>query len=162
MNLLEILKNLKNNRNELNEHLNNFNGIFKHTAEIIEQLEKSIVDRDASQMEYLLFIGEKDGLDKSYTPIFCKLLMETWHDRHEVIISFFEMIKDHKSVDCIYSTCLMLLPEDEGRSLQKKSIWALGAIRNSVAIDRLKTLSQSDEPITREYAAQQLIDVKYP
>jgi len=127
-----------------------------YTNEIISAIEEISMDKKEIILEYLLNIAEQDGLNKSYTHIFCKLLEQDWHDWHEDIIMHLEIIKDPDSVDCIYNASFKTKEYDDGKSLAKKCIWALGAINTSKSYEKIELLTHSSNPIIKEVSLMQL------
>ena len=127
-----------------------------YSEEILKKLKESQDSKDSKLLEELLIICTLDGYDLSYTPIFCDLLKQNWHDRHEDIVMGFEEMKDPNSIDCIYNAALKIPAWDDGRSLAKKSIWALKAIGTSKAIRKIELLADSQDEIIKEVAKMNL------
>lgn len=131
-------------------------GKYLYTNELLEKLGDAIQMHDSKGVEYLCLISEVDGIDKRFTNILCKLLEENWHHSHEDIVMMMEIIKDPASVDCMYKISINIPSYDDGRSLAKKCIWALGAINTADAKEKLKMLSMSDDEIIKNAAVMQL------
>lgn len=131
-----------------------------YTIELIELIKEAIKKEDAVLLEYVLIVADKDGLNKSYTAFLCQLLAENWHHSHEDIVMLLEKIKDPESVDCIYNASSFVIDYDDGRSLAKKCIWALGAINTEYSMSKLEQLSHSDNIIIKEAAIMQINQIK--
>jgi hypothetical protein len=70
-----------------------------------------------------------------------------------------QRLKDPDTVDCLYRAALKAFPYldyDESHSLAVKYIWALRAINTPHAIEELKLLAKSDNPIISENAVRLL------
>jgi hypothetical protein len=87
-------------------------------------------------------------------------LPETWHHSAEDIVMQLKKIQDPTSVDLLYRTALAIPAYDEGRSLAKKCIWALGAINVSQAREKLQLLSSMGDWIIEEAATRELQSTK--
>ncbi len=82
-----------------------------------------------------------------------------WHRSHEDIVMLLEEIGDPESIDCIFSMFSkkpLYLEYDDNCSLEKKCIWALGAIGSKYAVEKLTEISKSNNKVIREAALQQL------
>jgi len=128
----------------------------KYFDEIKKIIDEAVSEKNAELLEGALTVASLDGLNKRYTDIFCYLLKEKWHHSHEDLVMYLKDIKDPASVECVYNASFIYLDYDDGRSLQKKCIWALGAIDTPEAIQKLILLSQSEDPIVKENAVIQL------
>jgi hypothetical protein len=129
---------------------------YQHTHELITELLKTNEIQISLNLELLIILATRDGLNADYTDVLCKLLMEEWHEYHEDIVMMLEEIKDQNSVNALYSTALKIPEYDDGRSLAKKCIWALGAINNENANAKLQELAGSHDEIIAEAAKIQL------
>ena len=103
-------------------------------------------------LDILLIIASRDGLDKTYSPVLCKLLFEEWHFSQEDIVMMLEDIKDPNSIESLFNAALKIPGHDDGRSLAKKCIWTLKAINTKSAIEKIILLSHSDDEIIRKNA----------
>jgi hypothetical protein len=131
---------------------------FSFTDKIVSLLEKAYIEKDPNKVEYLTIAASADGVSSKYSKIFCKLLKEEWHEKQEDIIMLLAEIKDPDTVDCISELVYHKMPWDSAdySSVGLKSIWALGAIGNDKAIDRLKELANSNVDYIRNIAEKQL------
>ncbi|NME72371.1 hypothetical protein [Flammeovirga aprica] len=96
-------------------------------------------------------------LDKMYK----KLLVECWHNQHENIALSFQF--KYKNPDCIdtvveamHLNCNHWDEEDNRDPFLRKCAYVLGDLRTEYAIQKLKELSLSSDPIIKEYSVYQL------
>lgn len=131
---------------------------FSFTDRIVNLLEKACMEKDPDKVEFLIIAASADGVSNRYSKIFCKLLKAEWHQKQEDIVMLLEEIKDPDTVDCINDLVYHKMPwsDDENSSLALKCIWALGAIGNNKAIERLKGLAKSNVDYVRNIAEKQL------
>jgi hypothetical protein len=131
---------------------------FCFTDKIIKLLERSYIEKDPDKVEFLTIAASADGISKKYSEVFCKLLKENWHKKHEDIVMLLEEIRDPNTVDCISALVYRKMPwdDDEHYSLGLKCIWALGAIRNNKAVERLEELTTSNVEFIKSAATKQL------
>jgi hypothetical protein len=125
-------------------------------------IEEVSLDRKDIMLEYLLYIAEQDGLNKSYTHIFCKLLEQNWHEWHEDIVIHLEIIKDPESIESIYKSTFMEkdFHDDEPCPLTKKCIWALSAINTHESREKIQILSNSSNLSVKETALMELNHIR--
>jgi hypothetical protein len=128
----------------------------KYKREILVLLSENIKDKNPVSLAHTLTVAYLDGADGDYTDLLIYLLDQDWHTLQEDVISILELAKDPKSIECLYRTALNIPGYDDGRSVAKKCIWALGAINTSEARDKLKQLSEINDPIIREVASMQI------
>ncbi len=133
---------------------------YSYTTAIIKEISIAVSDRDSEFLESLLLVAIRDGLSKEYTLTLCGLLTEDWHYSQEDIALMLEEIQDERSVECLYDASINVPDYDDGRSLAKKCIWALGAINTPAAIEKLNALSHSQDSIIRESSIEQLKNIK--
>ena len=136
--------------------------MFLYTDELKNEITFVRSKKDTFYLEDLIAIASIDGVDNRLTIILCELLKEHWHQRHEDIVMLLDAIKDNSSVDILYETALNIPDYDEGRSLAKKCIWALGSINTLEAKINLKLLCDVNDPIIKEAATKELIRLGNP
>jgi len=154
MTLQEFLKNIKGYDPYLN--LDNNSKSFLYTTQIIDEINVASDNRDDEKLELLLLAADWDGLDNSYTKLFCELVIADWHFSQEDIAMMLEEIKDPASIECLYIAALNIPDHDDGCSLAKKCIWALGSFKSSTAIEKLKLLAGNNNYIISEAAKMEL------
>ena len=117
---------------------------------------------DPHDIENVLYVANTFGvLSEEFVDILIILLQETWHYGHESIVWAFQKIKSPRTVDILYKTALARFPyldyDETGHdSLRLHCIWALGEINTPGAKEKLKLLTQSDDPVTKEKATHML------
>lgn len=129
---------------------------YKYTTQIIHELISVATKKNDYSLELLLILASRDGLNNSYTEILCSLLRDDWHELHEDIIMMLEEIKDQSSIGCIFESALNIPDYDDGRSLAKKCIWALGAINTMKSREKLELLKMNKDPIISEAASMEI------
>jgi hypothetical protein len=134
--------------------------ITKDPLYVVELLEKAYLEKEANDVEYILIAVFRFQLyQEAYVDVLCKLMYEPWHYEHEDIALIFEQIKSPRTIECLYQTALTqfeYLEYDEAFALAVKCIWALGEIKTSDSIEKLKLLTESDNQIIKDNAINQL------
>lgn len=100
-----------------------------------------------------------DCFSNKFSNIFCKLLQEDWHFKHEDIARILQDLRDSSTVDCLFNAAQLhfeYLDYDDTYQFARKCIKALSAIDNDAAINKLQLLAQSNTPEIRKYAAKEL------
>ncbi len=131
-------------------------GAFQYKTETLSLLKENFYNKDAEGLSNTLAVICNDGADNDYVDILLHLLDEKWHTSEEDIVSVLELIKAPKSVDKLYEVAVNVPEYDDMRALAKKCMWALSAINTPEAIQKLKLLQKSDDPIIKENAIFQL------
>ncbi|MFV0328206.1 MAG: HEAT repeat domain-containing protein [Dysgonomonas sp.] len=133
--------------------------LLRFKKETLSLLRDVVEKKDAVKLSNIIAIIFNDGADKDYTDILLPLLGEKWHTSEEDIVEVLELIKDPKSVDKLYETAINIPDYDDMRSLAKKCMWALSAIKTPEAIEKLKLLQTIDDQIIKENAVFQLANL---
>lgn len=128
---------------------------------ILSLLHNAYEQQKAEDIEYGLMLLPLDDFWKSnkYVSILNKLLVVSWHFNHEDIAALLQGIKSAESVNALYEGAMKnydYLDYDETYQLARKCIKALADIGNSVAVDKLNLLAESDTPAIRQYAQKEL------
>jgi hypothetical protein len=132
---------------------------LRFKSETLSLLKKDIESRDSKRLANTLAVIHNDGADKDFTNLLLKLLDEDWHTSEEDIVSVLELIKDPSSIDKLYDVAVNVPDYDDMRALAKKCIWALSSINSPEAVEKLKLLGESNDPIIKENATFQLEEV---
>ena len=121
-------------------------------------LVRALQERDATGVEFGLYLGHRFGISEEYLDVLLGLAGESWHERHEDVIDGVAKLKSPRSVESLFRTAVTTFPYrayDEFNSLGTKCIRALGAIRTKGALARLGDLMASGDPnLEREAQAQ--------
>jgi hypothetical protein len=128
----------------------------RYKTETLTLLKENIKNKDEKGLATTLGVIFLDGADEDYTDLLLSTLDEDWHKLKEDIISVLELTKDPKSIQRIYEAAINIPDYDDGRSVAKKCIWALGAINTASSKEKLKLLQMSDDPIIRKAATMEL------
>jgi HEAT repeat protein len=131
-------------------------GTQRYTRIIIDLLESAYDAEEADSIEFLIIAANQDGLNTEYTKVLCKLLESSWHSCHEDIAMSLESIRDPSSVESLYDAISFESPEDTNYFLARKCLWALRAIGNQNAIDKLILAKASPVAMISETAILQL------
>jgi hypothetical protein len=131
-------------------------GLLRFKSETLSLLKNNIEKRDSKGLSNTLAVIYNDGADHDYTSVLLSLLDEDWHTSEEDIIGILELIKDPKSINKLYDVAVNVPDYDDMRAVAKKCMWALSAINTPEAIEKLKLLQKSDDPIIKENATFQL------
>lgn len=157
----KLIEDLMSNSVTKAEFLNRFPvNIQQNSDYLLSLLEKAFNDKNADDIEDILFVGFSFSLfTKEFTDILCALIVEEWHIKHEDIAMILQKLKDPRGIDCLYQTALAnyeYLDYDDSYALAVKCIWALGDINTEYAREKLELLAQSDNSIIKENATNQL------
>lgn len=105
-------------------------------------------------------VGYRSGWDHRHVPVLCALAVEPWHRMHENIIFVLDKdLRDPRSIPAfVWATQNVpdYLANDEFRALAVKAIWGLGLLKHPAADAELEKLAQSEHPILRTNAMEQL------
>jgi transposase len=101
--------------------------------------------------------GEKNGKKRAVIATARKLAVLL----HRLWVSGepYQPLRNKGAVESLYRATLKIplyLKFDDSRALAVKAIWALGRLKDPAADEKLRLLAQSNEPIVREEAANQL------
>ena len=125
----------------------------------LDTLETAYVQGNPDDVEMGLLIGFHFGFSPAHLDVLCRLSEADWHMQHEnVVLALGELI-DKRSVDTLYRAALKshaYLEYDEGRALTLKAVMALGRIEDRAAVEKLRLLAESNEPLIRKHALRQL------
>lgn len=133
--------------------------LIRFKLETLSLLKKNVENRDVKGLSNTLAVIYKDGADSDFTGLLLSLLDEDWHTSEEDIVGILEIIKDPKSVDKLYDVAVNVPDYDDMRALAKKCMWALSSINTPEAVEKLKLLRESNDPIIKENATFQLEEV---
>jgi hypothetical protein len=129
---------------------------------ILEQLNIAYTTTDSDLLDYVIPVVSFDTNfpnTEKYVQIFCQLLREDWHYRHEDIVSLLEGIKSPNSIEDLFDTAskkFEYLDYDETYSLARKCTYALAAIKSPLAVEKLNLLANHEIEILSGYAKQRL------
>lgn len=132
---------------------------LRFKSETLLLLKKDIESRDSKGLANTLAVIHNDGADKDFTSLLLQLLDEDWHTSEEDIVSVLELINDPRSIDKLYNVAINVPDYDDMRALAKKCMWALSSINTPEAVEKLKLLRESNDPIIKENATFQLEEV---
>jgi hypothetical protein len=122
-------------------------------------LEDAYRRKDGLDAEYGLYVGFHFGFSADHLDVLCRLSDADWHTRHEDVVTALGELRDKRTVGALYRAALKLHPYlnyDDCRALAVKAIWALGELGDPAADEKLQLLAQSDHPILRAEALNQL------
>jgi hypothetical protein len=109
---------------------------------------RSAIDRqNKEEVEAALISGHRIGeFTSDCVPLLNELITANWHISHEDIAEALQILKDQRSTDALYKAAhlnLDYMGGDEG-ALGVKCCWALSAIDNADADQRLRELAHSN------------------
>jgi hypothetical protein len=127
---------------------------------ILEVVESSYFNNDPDDLEYSLLLGFIiDIFDHDFAHVLSKLIVESWHFKHEDIAMILKQIKSPQSVDSLYNATEMqfeYLGYDNTYQFARKCIKALSAIGDENATNRLRLLAVSKTTEIAGYAQKEL------
>ncbi len=122
-------------------------------------IKESIRLKDAAKFEWALFEYFKDKRTKDALPMIVEVMLDSWHHRHEDIVS---IIQDHKVIgteDKLYQLALMkfeYLDYDDNFALARKCTWALADIGTVRAQELLIKLGKCENPMICGFANKRI------
>jgi hypothetical protein len=122
-------------------------------------LEKAYCEKAAIDVECGITVGFHFGFTADHLNILWRLSEADWHQMHEDVVTALGELHDNRAVEALYRAALITPPYlefDDSRALAVKAIWALGRLGDSGADEKLRLLSQLNEPIVSEEALKQL------
>lgn len=114
---------------------------------------------DAVDVEFGLYLGHHFGFTLEHVDVLCTLADAPWHECHEDVVDALASLKVPRAVDALYRAAAAEFPYrsyDDAHSLAVKAIYALSAIRNDEAVDRLEALANSGVQVVAETARDHL------
>jgi hypothetical protein len=131
-----------------------------NSDESVRLLNEAFENKDADLVEEAIYgFLDSEGFSNKFSDIFCKLLQEDWHYRHEDIARILQGIKDPSTVDCLYNAVELqfdYLDYDDTYQFARKCIWALADIGTPGARAKLQQLTQSKNELVAGYALKRL------
>ncbi|MFU8646689.1 HEAT repeat domain-containing protein [Lysinibacillus sp. fkY74-1] len=116
--------------------------------------------RDVEAVRWMLYVASKfDLFTLNYTSVLCSLIEEDWHKSHEDIAFTLSKLKPLNAVESLYKAVfheLEYLDYDDNFALAVKCIWGLGNINSPDSIEKLKSLSKSNNETIKRNAMEQL------
>ena len=157
--------------NQLLQEISYEDAKFKIRLEILKEyfqreFEELLKNQNEELVEPLVFLPRIFGLERMFISYYNRLLVESWHFEHEQLIDFIKVFKDDSSIpfieqaiksnfeymDCDINDC-------EGTtffSFIRKCMWGLAEINTQEALDLLRVFSDSENPVIRQNAKNQL------
>ncbi|MCT4639851.1 MAG: hypothetical protein N4A72_19285 [Bacteroidales bacterium] len=133
----------------------NINSVFIENS-FVEVIRK----RDSDSLDYLFMMLSYIDKEPLYN-LFKKLIVENWHNYHQDIARFFQF--NFKNPDCIdsviqamYLHCEHWDEEDDRDPFVRKCAYVLATLGTDYAVEKLKELSKSKDPIIKKYCSYQL------
>lgn len=137
--------------------------ITQHPEYLIQLLKLAHHEKtDPHDVPNILYVATTfKVLSEEFVDILITLLQETWHYGHESIVWALQEIKSPRTVEVLFKTAFAKISyldyDDTGHnSLRLHCIWALGEINTPEAKEKLKLLTQSDDPMVKERATHML------
>lgn len=122
-------------------------------------LEEALASEDADDVECALIVGFVVGFRRDDVGILLALLRESWHYKHEDIVSALAGLSAKEAIDGLYQATQWTpdyLDYDESRALAVKAIWALGQINDERAFATLDRLRLDSNSVVANAAAEQV------
>jgi hypothetical protein len=142
-----------------------FISLFSITREnysefVRETLLNSLHTKDPDDVEYpLLLISFFKLYEEFLNDIFCKLLVEDWHYKHEDLVLAIENIQLKGCEENLYILAqkqLAYLEYDDNFGLARKCTWALAKINSPAAMEKLQLLAEIGNESVKGYARKRL------
>lgn len=124
-----------------------------YKAENLQFLESAAIDKDIQKLKFSIAMAFRDGLDKDYSDIFYKIILETWHEEHEDIVDIVCDFKEERYCDALLKITLenkiYRKFDVENESTLRKCVNALVAINTKKSKDILEKLILTKNPNVR-------------
>lgn len=135
------------------------------TSKIRLMLSDICMEKDAAKLEIILCVLISfEEIQHELVDYLNQIILMDWHKQHENLAMILQNIKSPTSVESLYCTVYKrysYLAYDESYALAVKCIWALGAIKDEYAIEKLEQIVVSaDNSIIKENAIKQLELIK--
>ncbi len=147
---------LKTNENlfEKQDMLEKFwTGNKTYKTENLQFLETAVTEKDPQKLKFSIAMAFCDGLDKDYSDIFYKIILETWHEEHEDIVDIVFDFKEERYCDALLKIALedkiYRKFDDENESTLRKCVNALVAINTKKSKEILEKLLLTKNPNVR-------------
>lgn len=123
-------------------------------------MEEAYRYQDSEQLYTIMrLLWDYGSYDSTYVPILCQIGVQDWHDLHEDVASMLQELADSRSVEALFvmaNSKHHYLEYDEAYALAVKCCWALAAIGNKSAYEKLKVLAR-DRRSSVGRAAEELL-----
>lgn len=99
-----------------------------------------------------------------FVPALIKALQCDCHTKHDELVRLFQTIKDDRTCDSLFETCLKKFPyqtPQEQVALSRKCIGALTAIQSENAVKRLNEIKNKDLAIISKLASKRLSTIPH-
>ncbi|MEZ4776967.1 MAG: HEAT repeat domain-containing protein [Bacteroidia bacterium] len=128
-------------------------GSKTYKTENLQFLEAAVTDKDTQKLKFSIAMAFRDGLDKDYSDIFYKLILETWHEEHEDIVEIVFDFKEERYCEALLKIAMedkiYRKFDDENESTLRKCVNALVAINTKKSKDILEKLILTKNPNVR-------------
>lgn len=126
----------------------------------LDMLDKAFQEKDSENVDEAITLASVlNCFSNKFSSIFCKLLQENWHYKHEDIAGILQSLEDASTVDCLFSAAQLhfdYLDYDDSYQFARKCIKALSAINNAEAVNKLRLLSENSIKEIGQYAIKEL------
>ena len=116
----------------------------KYKEQLQTKISFAIQNQNGEQLELLLALAWRDGLDLSYKPILKQVILSTWHSCHEDIVEYVGELKDDSFTEDLFEIAKTEFPyrqyDDENEATLRKCIHAFKAINSPASLEKIKLL----------------------
>lgn len=123
-------------------------------------LDNAVTNRDEEKLEEALIVINIGYHNlASLSPVFCQLLKEDWHYKHEDLAMLLSDIKDPSTANCLCEATELqysYLDYDDTYQFARKCIKGISAIGDNNAINKLQQLAESKNITIAGYARKEL------
>lgn len=124
-------------------------------------IKEAMREKNGDDLELAMFVGFRFGFDSNIAEMLCELLYETWHTRHEDVVSILQNIVPSSStvITALMHTAMTKYPhikmDIDRQALVEKCCWAMGDACSAHAVEALDQLRNSEDPMISKAAQAQ-------
>jgi hypothetical protein len=113
-------------------------------------LDKAIESKDTDGLRFCIQAMCRDGIDKTYSDKFYKIIIETWHEEHEDIVDIIREFKEDRFSEALFKIASDPVTyrkfDDENEATLRKCVHALKELNSPRSNELLEKLIETKNP----------------
>lgn len=139
--------------------------LLDNQSYFVNILEEALLKKNSEDVEFVLMIAGYIDSIKVYLPVLRKLILENWHNQHEIIVDILSGVLDKSDAKYFYHVLKSEYDyiedvEDFLVPIWIKCLWALYKIGSEKAFDYLKQFQDSEYEDIKNTATELLSRIK--